>query len=1068
MRPHRLIMKAFGPFADKTEVNFDAMGNHVYLIAGDTGAGKTTIFDAIVYALYGSASGSGRSKLSTDSFHSDYAKHGNVREEMMVSLTFSEGGRTFTVTRRMCWGKKGDSSKMTRKAELVENGELIAVSEAAEKKTGNDVTDKIIKIVGMDAEQFSKIIMLAQGEFKRFLEAGSSERGEILGKIYGNSREEDLQSRLDAARKRVAEKISDTDRRTEAQLHLLVIPEDTPDEEKTGIQTCHPGLPATISGIVDRQRKECAAAEQEVAELSALEKAHSTAFTKSQENNRLLDRLDQTRKNLAEEEKKQDGMDRLRGKTSLAEAAAKVLPYEEVKATAEANWRSAAGKTEALKAEQKTLQKELEEFENLRKAAEENCRAETDRLQTRNQDLNAMLSFYDDLETSRTRTAELQNTLRQATEKEKSSEAKLQELEETEKRLKERLAELEAAGDAEVQNAERRKNDLEVRLAQLEKLKKAISDIRLLGEDVIRLENQARAAQKKALDAESEHLRLSQEQFAGRAGSLARSLIQELENKGAAPCPVCGVVHRREDIPHFAATTENVPTEEQVRNAYDAWSEAREASEQANLEYQEKKQKYAQEIIQAADSGKSLVGSADWSELEDGRRVSEATASAGEELNEARESYIGACSRRNEKIRVNQELSELEPKIPEARQEAQRHRETVIGTRQELETLTASVTALEEKLKGYPLSRKDAETEISRNNQDMEALKRKTEDAARKRNEAAERVAGNVAAAKQAYEAQEKRRQDFEKAVEDYGAALARQGFAAEDAYRLALCPEGKALKAEALEHWISRGRETLRAYEDRLNELKSRISELEESTAGLERADLVLLEEQLKELQRELKLARDAENKAKNDLQTNEKVYEEVCRIEAEKTRYQKVQAKLQPVAAAANAKYSFSRYVLESFFERIIEQANLHLDTMTDGEYQLVPTGEEGDGRKLRGLGLRVLNTITNLERETASLSGGQSFEASLALALGLSDIVQMESGSSIRIDSMFIDEGFGSLDGTRLDRAMEVLEHLSAGNRQIGIISHVAKLEECLQKKIRVTAGPHGSRVSVETDE
>ena len=126
MRPHKLVMKAFGPFAKETVVDFDAMGNNVYLISGDTGAGKTTIFDAIVYALYGKASGNGRSSLGTEAFHSDYAKHGKNREEMRVELTFSEAGRTFTVLRRMYWGVKGDSQSSSKEAVLTENGTTLA------------------------------------------------------------------------------------------------------------------------------------------------------------------------------------------------------------------------------------------------------------------------------------------------------------------------------------------------------------------------------------------------------------------------------------------------------------------------------------------------------------------------------------------------------------------------------------------------------------------------------------------------------------------------------------------------------------------------------------------------------------------------------------------------------------------------------------------------------------------------------------------------------------------------------------------------------------------------------
>ena len=156
----------------------------------------------------------------------------------------------------------------------------------------------------------------------------------------------------------------------------------------------------------------------------------------------------------------------------------------------------------------------------------------------------------------------------------------------------------------------------------------------------------------------------------------------------------------------------------------------------------------------------------------------------------------------------------------------------------------------------------------------------------------------------------------------------------------------------------------------------------------------------------------------------------------------------------------------MLNDFFRRIGDQANRHLDIMTDGEYSLA-AALGSDGRRNVGLDLRVRSNLTMTERDTATLSGGQSFEAALSLALGLSDVVQMESTSRIRIDSMFIDEGFGTLDGAHLDRALEVLSHLQAGTRQIGIISHVDKLEECLPKKIRVISGPEGSRVETETD-
>ena len=170
--------------------------------------------------------------------------------------------------------------------------------------------------------------------------------------------------------------------------------------------------------------------------------------------------------------------------------------------------------------------------------------------------------------------------------------------------------------------------------------------------------------------------------------------------------------------------------------------------------------------------------------------------------------------------------------------------------------------------------------------------------------------------------------------------------------------------------------------------------------------------------------------------------------------------------MSGAANGNYAFSRYVLSGFFRSIVDRANVHLDILTSGEYRLVPK-DNTDGRKLVGLDLGILNTITAYERENATLSGGQLFEASMALALGLSDVAQMQSTSRIQIDSMFIDEGFGTLDGKKLDNALKLLQGLSAGSRQIGIISHVDRLDETLPNKIHVIAGKEGSTIRIETD-
>ena len=160
---------------------------------------------------------------------------------------------------------------------------------------------------------------------------------------------------------------------------------------------------------------------------------------------------------------------------------------------------------------------------------------------------------------------------------------------------------------------------------------------------------------------------------------------------------------------------------------------------------------------------------------------------------------------------------------------------------------------------------------------------------------------------------------------------------------------------------------------------------------------------------------------------------------------------------------KYSFSRYVLGTFFEEIIEMANYHLNKMTGGKFELIRKQDAGRKNEAAGLGMVILDAYTGEQRDTASLSGGESFQVSLSLALGLSDVVRSHSGG-YTLDTMFIDEGFGSLDEQSLDQAMEVLHELSGDTRQIGIISHVGKLSENISQKIYVRRSPKGSTVEI----
>ncbi|MBR4138334.1 MAG: hypothetical protein IKT88_00045, partial [Lachnospiraceae bacterium] len=195
------------------------------------------------------------------------------------------------------------------------------------------------------------------------------------------------------------------------------------------------------------------------------------------------------------------------------------------------------------------------------------------------------------------------------------------------------------------------------------------------------------------------------------------------------------------------------------------------------------------------------------------------------------------------------------------------------------------------------------------------------------------------------------------------------------------------------------------------------------------------------------------------------------VERLQNELSKTETAYKKLWKLSAMANGqsgeggKYSFSRYVLGTFFEEIIAQANYHLNHMTGGKYELIRKQEADRKNESAGLGMVIYDAYTGEQRETASLSGGETFQVSLSLALGLSDVVRSHS-AGYTLDAMFIDEGFGSLDEVSLEQAMNVLYELSGDSRQIGIISHVGKLSENITQKIYVKRTQKGSQVQIIT--
>lgn len=290
--------------------------------------------------------------------------------------------------------------------------------------------------------------------------------------------------------------------------------------------------------------------------------------------------------------------------------------------------------------------------------------------------------------------------------------------------------------------------------------------------------------------------------------------------------------------------------------------------------------------------------------------------------------------------------------------------------------------------------------------------------------------------------------------------ALARQDFAREEDFLAALLPEET---LERLRGELAAYREEARSLGDRLRELEEQLRGQEDIDLGACRAALAGGEAHIRELNR--RTAR-GESALENDRAVLARLRRAAGEKERLTARWSAVQALYRSVAGQVpgKVKISFETYVQQYYFKQIVAAANKRLTVLTEGQYTLRCKAEARDMRSQAGLDLEVLDRSTALWRDVSTLSGGESFMAALALALGLSDVVQDRSGG-VRLDCMFIDEGFGSLDENAVRQAMELLSQLADGRRMIGVISHVSELKERIERKIIVQKTPTGSRLRIE---
>ena len=944
MKPEKLTISAFGPYADRTEIDFSRLGDSgLYLITGDTGAGKTTIFDAITFALYGQASGQVRDSAM---FRSKYA---DTATETFVELVFSYQGKKYQVFRSPEYmaPKKRGTGLTLRKAEA----QLIYPDERQPVTKARDVTRAIEELLGLDYEQFTQIAMIAQGDFQKLLLAGTVQRGEIFRQIFHTGIYQQVQLKLkDAARSRYKE--YDEMRRSIAQY---------------------------LDGVKLRQREGTEA--EEFAELKKgkfegkLER--SLEILKS-----FIDQGEKRESELLKQEQELD--QKIRTMENMLHLSAQKRNLEQKKDLARKQ-------LEQLLPDLEKASGEAEKY----KDADQKCEA----LGILIREKQEQLKKYQVLEQLKKELDEIRMQLKKCRAGQEANIRQEQQLHKDMEQLKKERSLLENS-QLDLQKAITEKEKRTQRKSELNGLETGIREFKSLYEATKEQQKKYQAAYEKAQQQSEYYQQLFHSFLDAQAGILAQEL------KENEPCPVCGSLSH----PHPRMISKGrTVTQEIVDNEKIKLDKLEKISADQSLEAGKLKERSNASWKQIVSGAEELL-----EEFQEFRKEAKNGNGQAGDFRTVWKQMILMINR--EKEQCENLLTESDRKIREAEENTKRKKKV----EKLLENLEKEKDMLQEKKNSCDREQTGLTTKASENEKQQ-------------KNAAEEIRQAHPEAGKEVLEKEIREKQ------QEY----------------IDLKENSRKMK-ETLERFQAekaRITSTIKTLEEQQKE----IGEIREDEIREQYTESTMQKTELAEKRKELFSIQSG----------NLEIFRKVQKRKEEMTKAEAEYVWMKNLSDTANgnlngkAKIELETYIQMAYFDRILRRANVRLMTMSSGQYELKRQEQSENRKEKAGLDLNVIDHYNGTERSVKTLSGGESFQASLSLALGLSDEIQASAGG-IRLDSMFVDEGFGSLDEEALSQAVKALSSLADGHRMVGIISHVAELKDRIENKIIVTKQCSGKGV------
>ncbi len=1022
MKLLRLSMTAFGPYKDTEVIDFTQLGDRkLFVISGDTGAGKTTIFDAITFALYGSASGSDRENVQM--LRSDFA---DDQVHTAVELLFQVHHRQFRVLRQLGHVKEGNKTKTGERYELYElvNGEEIP---AVDRQIVTEINAKIEEIIGLTEDQFKQIVMLPQGEFRKLLTSDTENKEEILRRIFRTERYKEMTERLRLQLQELKEEYLSQKEWLTSTIENLS--QNFPRREASPLfaelDKEHHHIERILQFLeVEKEVYEVsmAKAEKDYESYVRRYEAQQKEITYQEMINEQFKQLKESKQKLIDLEGEREAVEEKKKKIARAQEAIHILPFEQ-------QFIEQLKDTEQL---ENSLQEEQALFlhltDNYKKAQqlyEEAVMQKPERealfeqLHTYEGYVPTVQSIQKEelaLQALEEKVKELEVACKQAKIKMEQKEMELKESQQKYREYAERLKDFS--------NVNRSFHTATRNFEKWQRLKEE-------AENFHKYRRRYQSTKDVFVKEEARFHQLEERWLAQQAAVLASNL-----EEGDA-CPVCGSTHH----PAKQRPDSTLVTEHQLDGAKKVYLSAQTTYLQAKAQYENQ-----ESVLLSLKEELGIQGEITL------QKVKEILSSQEENLQEKKKQYETLLEDYEKMQNLRKVIEEKEHSLSQMENDWKALERNFQEANQQR---VAKKATFNERIRTIP----EAYRDLSKLEENLRYLKKKIAQIDAKIEEAEQRLRDADTAYKRKEVYLDSLEKQLKKAKERLQTKKAifqekvRQAhFDTIDAYREAR------LDDNVLQTLIA----DVESYQESISRLKQKVDDLERKLENKQSIALETMEEKLLQYKREYEAALDRKNtyqqwqrQAIHFIEQIEDLYDKTRKLEKDLSIVQDV---YEVVSGQNPKRISFERYLQIDFLDQIILAANERFRPLTDGQYALVRSERTEAYRRQSGLMIDVYDSYTGQLRDVKTLSGGEKFLASLCLALGMSDIMQSYQGN-IRIDTMFIDEGFGSLDEESRHKSIDALIKIQESGRVIGVISHVQEVKQLFPARLEVRKTKEG---------